>query len=140
MNNIEIIMIIAVAVIAILIATSFSHLGKRVWHRSLNSEKFSERWQDIQQLLSDKTKWPLAVIDADKLLDDALKKRGFKGKNMGQRLVSAHDKFSDNDKVWLGHKLRNKLVHEEDVKLTEPIVRESLKGLRQALRDLGALQ
>jgi hypothetical protein len=86
-----------------------------------------------------KDTWPLAIINADKLLDTALKKRRFSGKTMGERLVSAQKKFTNNDSVWFAHKLRNRLVHEQDVSLREKDVKEALIGFRQALKDLGAL-
>jgi hypothetical protein len=82
----------------------------------------------------------LAIIDADKLLDDALKKRHFKGKTMGERLVAAQKNLSDNDAVWFAHKLRNRLVHETNVRLKKRDVQKALSGFRQGLRDLGALK
>jgi hypothetical protein len=42
--------------------------------------------------------------------------------------------------VWFGHKLRNKLVH-EDYKLTNRNdVKNALLGFLQALKDLGAMK
>jgi hypothetical protein len=108
--------------------------------RKLNTTYFAQRWQDAQKLCSSKDTWPLAVINADKLLDEALRKRHFKGKTMGERLVAAQKTFTNSDGVWHGHKLRNKLVHEDFTNLREDDVKEALVGLRQGLKDLGALQ
>jgi Asp-tRNA(Asn)/Glu-tRNA(Gln) amidotransferase A subunit family amidase len=58
----------------------------------------------------------------------------------GERLVSAQRDVSDNDGVWFGHKLRNRLVHENNVKLTERDVKDALIGIRGGLKDLGALK
>jgi len=129
--------IVAVVIILALIAGSGILLKRRPKH--LNQEYYQARWQTLQGLLKDKTTWPLAVIDADKLLDDALKRLHYKGKTMGERLVSAQREINDNDGVWFGHKLRNRLVHESNVKLTEKTVKEALLGIRSALKDLGAL-
>ncbi len=107
--------------------------------RSLNNLFFQKRWQEVQALCGDKNTWPLAIINADKLVDDALRKRHYKGKTMGERLVSAQREFSDNDGVWFGHKLRNRLVHEDNVRLKEHEVKQALVGFRQALKDVGAL-
>ena len=101
---------------------------------------FTRRWRGLQKMCSDKTTWPLAIIDADKLLDEALKKSRFKGKTMGERLVTAQRSLSNNDGVWFAHKLRNKLVHEQYDNLRETDVKEALVGFRQALKDLGALK
>ena len=108
--------------------------------RRLNIGYFTKRWGDLQRLCVDKSTWPLAVINADKLLDEALKKRHFKGKTMGERLVSAQRSLTNNDGVWYGHKLRNRLVHESAVKLKKRDVMDALAGIRQALRDMGALK
>jgi hypothetical protein len=127
----------AVIVILALVISSSVLLKRRPRH--LNKDYYQDRWQTLQGLLKDKSTWPLAVIDADKLLDDALKRSHYKGKTMGERLVGAQRDISDNDGVWFGHKLRNRLVHESNVKLTEKIVKEALVGIRVALKDLGAL-
>jgi hypothetical protein len=124
-----------VILVAIIIVVSF--LQRRP--QELRPEYFTKRWKELQKLCKKKDTWPLAVIDADKLLDEALKKKKFKGKSMGERLVSAQRQLSDNDSTWNGHKLRNRLVHEEKVKLKEKEVKEALVGFRQALKDLGAL-
>ena len=107
--------------------------------RPLNKDYFTERWKEYQKLCASKETWPLAIINTDKLLDEALKKSGYRGKSMGERLVAAQRDLSDNDLTWYGHKLRNKLVHEPDIRLKEDDVKDALKGIRQALRDLGAL-
>jgi len=127
----------AIVIILVLIFGSSMWLKRRP--KQLNKDYYQERWQTLQGLLKDKSTWPLAVIDADKLLDDALKRLHYKGKTMGERLVSAQRNITDNDGVWFGHKLRNRLVHESNVKLTEKVVKEALIGIRSALKDLGAL-
>jgi hypothetical protein len=104
----------------------------------LNQEQFIRRWQELQGNCKTEATWPLAIIEADKLLDDALKKLHYKGKTMGERLVSAQHDIADNDAVWYGHKMRNKIVHEQ-VKLNKKDVQNALQGFRQALRDLRAL-
>lgn len=109
--------------------------------KRLNTKRFQERWlRDVQKLCAGSETWPLAVINADKLLDEALKQRHLKGRTMGERLVAAQRQLSDNDGAWFGHKLRNKIVHEEIPRLHQKDVQNALRGLRQALKDLGALQ
>ncbi len=107
--------------------------------RKLNHAYYQDRWDDLQHLCKDKATWPLAVIDADKLLDNALKQLRFRGKTMGERLVAAQRSITSNDDVWYAHKLRNRLVHEANVKLREREVKDALMGIRRALKDLGAL-
>lgn len=107
--------------------------------KPINTNRFQEGWRDLQKLLRDKTTWPQAITSADKLLDEALKKRRFGGKTMGERMVKAQRIFSDNDGVWFGHKLRSKIEAEPEMKLKEDDVKDALIGIRQGLKDLGAL-
>jgi hypothetical protein len=124
-------LIVALVALAGLLARRNKHV--------LNTAMYSQKWQELQKLLKDSATWPLAIIDADKLLDQALKDAGYKGKTMGERLVAAQRAIQSNDDVWFGHKLRNKLVHETDIKLKERDVKDALIGIRRALKDLGAL-
>lgn len=135
--NSEVAVVAAVVVLLILV------LGAGFLQRqpkTLKAEYFQKRWQELQKLCNAKDTWPLAIINADKLLDEALRKRRFKGKAMGERLVAAQRILTDNDSAWFAHKLRNRLVHEDNVKLKERDVKEALVGFRQALKDLGALR
>lgn len=128
---------VAAIVVLLLLTVGAGFLQRRP--KSLKAAYFQKRWQELQTLCSNKDTWPLAVINADKLLDEALRKRHFKGKAMGERLVAAQRIITDNDGVWFGHKLRNRLVHESSVRLKESDVKQALLGFRQALKDLGAL-
>ncbi|MCA9325032.1 hypothetical protein KDA23_03130 [Candidatus Saccharibacteria bacterium] len=129
---------LAIAILLGIVSVIGRVLSRRM-PRKFDTERFHKRWQEIQGQCKSKETWPLAVIDADKLLDEALKKSHYKGRSMGERLVSAQRDLSDNDGVWYGHKLRNKLVHEEMKNLKQRDVQDALKGFRQALRDLGAM-
>jgi hypothetical protein len=107
--------------------------------KDLNRAYFRKQWRDLQKKCAKAETWALAVIAADSLLDEALKKKHFKGKTMGERLVSAQRSLTNNDGVWFGHKLRNQLVHQTDVALREKDIKHALIGIGQALKDLGAL-
>lgn len=107
--------------------------------RRLKPAHFQEQWHAVQLLCASKHTWPQAVIEADNLLDEALKKKRFSGKTMGERLTHAQRLLSNNEDVWFGHKLRNKLVDDPKTKVKKADVKRALLGIRQALKDLGAL-
>ncbi|HSX53333.1 MAG TPA: hypothetical protein VLF90_03110 [Patescibacteria group bacterium] len=111
----------------------------RVFRRRIKPHKFKQQWLELQRLCANRETWQLAVLTADKLLDEALKKRRFKGKSMGERIVSAQHQLTDNDGVWFAHNLAKKVKDKSSIKLRESDVKKSLVGVRQALRDLGAL-
>jgi len=108
--------------------------------RKINQNKFKEKWVELQGYCKTKNTWGLALINADKLLDEALKKKRFKGKSMGERLVDAQRVLSNNDAIWFAHNLAKKALDDSTIKLKETDVKKSLVGFRQALRDLGALE
>ena len=100
---------------------------------------FDKKWSEILGRVKTPEGMALAVIDADKLLDEALKRRGYKGKTMGERLVAAQRQLSNNDAVWYAHKIRNRLVHEPNFRLRKNDAKDALAGVKQGLHDLGAL-
>lgn len=113
---------------------------KLIPRRRLKPAKFKEQWLELQGYCKSKDTWALAVINADKLLDEALKKKRVKGKSMGERLVEVQKTLTDNDAVWFAHNMAKKLLDDSYGKLKESEVKKSLVGIRQALRDLGALE
>lgn len=130
-------LLIAVVAGAIVLFALFGLVGKN--QPELEKGPFREAWRDIIEKASNEKTYALAVINADKLLDTALKKRSFKGETIGERLISAKNNLSRRQRVWEAHKLRNRLVHEENVKLDRKKTLEALKGFESALKDLGAL-
>ncbi len=130
--------LIAVIVFGVLILAAVSYLAKKRQPR-LNQGYFQQQWMELLARVKTPEGMVLAVIDADKLLDEALKKHRYRGKTMGERLVAAQRQISDNDAVWYAHKLRNRLVHEPNVRLKKREAQSALTGFRQGLKDLGAL-
>lgn len=123
-----------VAAAAMALVLLYWRLPKR-----LRRSRFGDRWLQLQEQLRDKGKWRDAVMMADKMLDEALKKRKFKGGSMGERMVSAQRYFTNNDDLWFAHNLCKKLQADNTMKLKEADVKDALIGFRQALRDIGAL-
>lgn len=113
---------------------------RRYRARHLNTSHFTERWRDLQKHCKTRKTWPQAIIEADTLVDEALKRRLYKGKTTGERLVAAQHVLSANEAVWFGHKLRNKIPEQDVRKLKKQDILEALAGFRQALKDLGALK
>jgi hypothetical protein len=110
--------------------------------RQLKVDYFTGRWKDLQKLCGSRKTWPHALIEADNLLDEALKKSKYKGKTTGERMVAAARVFTSGDTLWVGHKLRKRVSQEEvDVRtLHKKDMVIAMSGFRQALRDLGALK
>ena len=130
--------LVAVIVLGAVVLFLLGKFGKKM-RRPLNRQYYEEKWLELLARVKTPDGMVLAVIDADKLLDEALAKCGYKGKTMGERMVSAQRTFSNNDSAWSAHKLRNRLVHEPSTRLRQTEAKNALTGFRQALKDLGAL-
>lgn len=134
--NIGLISLIAVAGVLLVLFMALAH--KRL-PKKLKTDKFIADWKELQSFCRDKSTWPDAVLEADRLFDKALKKRRYKGKRMGERMVAAQRDLSSNDQLWFAHNLAKKVAAEPEFKLKETEVKTALVGFRQALRDIGAL-
>lgn len=120
----------------------FAVIGlSRKGSRQLDVEKYRVKWLKIEQCLkrTEPSSCHLAVLDADKLVDQALKERGFSGATMAERMKSAGSTFSDRNSVWTAHKLRNQVAHEADVVITYDQARYALASFKKALKDVGAI-
>lgn len=101
---------------------------------------YATQWEKIEKLQNQgDVGWQLAIFEADKLLDHALKEAGYPGETMGERLKDARRVFRSNDSVWQAHKLRNRLAHEQNINLNGIVVSRALRQFRAGLKDIGAL-
>lgn len=139
MSTEVIILLIGIVIVCLTVLVVMLKFTLRRAPMKPRKKTYERRWKELQAYCKSKDTWPKALLDADNLLDKALIKRGFKGKTMGERLVSAQRKFTDNDELWYAHKLVKKLQDDPEMKLKEREVKDALIGFRQALKDLGAL-
>lgn len=133
--------IISIVLGLLIIGLTIFGVRFRIKPRKIKPQDFQGKWKEIKDLLSNKETWGEAILDADQLLDRALKRLRFKGGSMGERLVNAQKQFSDHDAVWSAHKLAKKIASDtEDVTLKEADVKKALLGFGQALKDIGAFK
>lgn len=116
---------------------------KRRTMAEVNTQEVAKRWGDIQTAigLGGTTHFGSAVVAADKLLDYALRQKGYPGDTMGDRLRSAQDDLTSSayHNAWQAHKLRNQLVHEIEGEVLSFQAKEAIGYYEQTLRELGAL-
>ncbi len=131
----KILLLVSVALVSVTIVfTIYKKLPKIV-----KKDSYSIKWRELQKRCANSDEWKQAIIDADNLLDTALKNKRVKGSTMGERLVAVQRIFTDNDSVWFGHKLRGKIDADPEIKLKKQDVKRALLGIGRGLKDLGAL-
>jgi hypothetical protein len=112
-----------------------------IWNHTYGAAQKQGRLDDIQQhALSDNPNdWKLAIIEADIILDQTLKDRGYAGTSLGERLRSITPRqLSSIDDAWDAHRVRNKIAHEgADFVVTRRIVDETIARYLRVFREFG---
>ncbi len=100
----------------------------------------ASRWNEIKKRMDSEnfTEWRMAIIEADALLDEIIKKIGYKGENFGERLKSIEPSDFDNlQNIWEAHKVRNQIVHDVDkFVLSKEESKEIVGKYEKALKEL----
>ncbi|MBN1585043.1 hypothetical protein JW899_01615 [Candidatus Uhrbacteria bacterium] len=99
------------------------------------------RWEEIESLSRQPGEMgrKMAIMEADKLLDSALKTMMFAGNTLGERLKVACYRWPEMCQVWWAHKIRNQLAHESSFHLDRSVAARALRSYRSALRLMGVL-
>lgn len=73
------------------------------------------RWKKVTDLLNAQSEsdWRLAILEADNILADLLKKMGYDGETIGESLKKIEPSdFLTLSAAWEAHKVRNRIAHE----------------------------
>jgi hypothetical protein len=131
MNVVATIVIIGLIVF---IGLVFWTQSKRSKLSSGDQKTIKKHWNSVMAELSSNPTG--AIMEADKILDEALKIKGYHG-TLGDKLKKAGPLFTNQNNVWSAHKLRNQLAHELNRKANAGEAKRALQHFRQALKDLG---
>ncbi len=108
----------------------------------LSKSEMDKKWQTVLDKLesAEKDSYKMAIIEADKIFDDIIKRIGYKGDDMGERLKQINSaQIANIDEIWQAHKLRNQLVHEPGFQINQSQAKRSIEIYQRAIKDLGAL-
>lgn len=131
-------LVVAAVIIA---AVLFIIMRFMPYSANIDKEKYQSRWLEIEHGLNpgSRDSQYMAILKADKLLDQVLRDTGSRGQTMSERMKSRQNAWSNANAVWAAHKIRNQIAHDENVQLSETTVRRALASFKQALKDLGAM-
>jgi hypothetical protein len=103
-------------------------------------EKFAKRrWEEIAKRAEGEKEsdLSLAIIEADNLLDDILKRIGFQGDTMAERMSHITEtQLSTLTNLREAHRVRNNIAHTPGFKITPPEARRILQKYRKVLEEL----
>lgn len=99
-------------------------------------------WLQIQERLKagGESNLKMAVIEGDKILDEILKKSGFVGETMADRLKTMTSaQLSNIQQVWEAHKLRNQIVHQPDFEVSRAEAELAISIYGHAFQEMGLI-
>lgn len=114
-----------------------------VFKSDLSRKRARNTWANVERhfFAGDDNDLKVAVIEADTLLDEALKNAGVQGTQLGERLKKITvSELPNIDDVWQAHKLRNRIAHETDFVLKRDLAERALTIYETALEHLGVLE
>lgn len=102
-----------------------------------------ERWQTVMRKFKSRSPESarMAIIEADALVDEALKRMGIKGEHMADRLGRlSSDELTTLGRIWRAHRLRNELVHGPHTALPPEVAEAAMGDYEDFLKDIGVLE
>jgi len=115
--------------------------AERLWDETYRSSNRESRLTGVRTHIDsdNPNDWKLAIIEADIVLDQTLKDRGYAGNSLGERLRSiTPNQLASVDDAWTAHRVRNKIAHEgEDFVLTKRIAEETIARYMSVFREFG---
>ncbi len=103
------------------------------------SDRFEEMRAHVNS--TNPNDWKLAIIEADIVLDETLKRMGYAGTSLGERLRSVSPQAMETlDDAWQAHKIRNEIAHNSvDFVLTQQLAKETIVRYERVFTELGIL-
>ena len=99
-------------------------------------------WRDIQALMAsdNPSDWNMAILRADAELDDLLRRLGYEGETIADRIkIVDPTKLKSLDRVWSAHRLRNTIAHDPLQQYTREMLTYAMQSYEIAFKELGAL-
>ena len=114
---------------------------ERIYDERYRSNPKNSRLDDLNKhiISENPNDWKLAIIEADIMLDEILKEKGYVGASLGERLRSINPaQLQSLDDAWQAHKVRNQVAHGgADFVLTHRLSEETIKQYRRVFAELG---
>jgi len=111
-------------------------------YKMLGARKLAKTWGRITDRLktANEAEYKLAIIEADNVLENILKRLGYSGETFVDKLKTIGAALLPNlDEVIRAHQVRDKIVYDPDYLLTLDEAREILGIYEEALRNLDAI-
>ena len=79
--------------------------------------------------------YKIAIIETDELVDELLKKMGYEGANMGERLEKMEPgEMEHKADLQEAHELRNQIIHDDKIKVDENLAKDTVEKFEKFIR------
>jgi hypothetical protein len=102
-------------------------------------QRMKRDWEKINDRLgkADEASLKLALIEADNMLDEVLKRMGLEGRDMGERLEQLGvQQLKSYDSILEAHRLRDLVIHQKEMVVTQEQVQTAVNAYGEALKEL----
>lgn len=109
---------------------------------TIEKEFFAKQWKLISEKIEQDQphSWTLAVVEADKLIDEAMKRMGVQGEHFADRLSNFDGtEIGSIEKLWRAHRIRNDITHLPGFALSKKDSIEILAVYKKFLIEVGLL-
>lgn len=95
-------------------------------------------WDKVRKRLAsaNESEYKVAIIEADKLIDDLIERMGYEGTNMGERLENIPvGQIGSTEALKKAHEVRNRVIHEEGFQVSREDAQEVLGWYEEFLKE-----
>jgi hypothetical protein len=100
------------------------------------------RWGEITRHMESakEAEWRFAIIEADKMVEEVLKRAGYPGNSLGERLMNMEPgQLETLDGLWYAHKIRNRIAHDMSYFLRYTEAKQVIGFFEATLREFRAV-
>jgi len=107
-----------------------ARLGMNIPHelvRKKAKNKLRQKWESIKKRLEtgEESQYKIAIIEADDLIDDLIKRMAYPGADMAERIENINPGQIENiEDIKKAHLVRNRIVHDESFAVTKEQAQE----------------
>jgi len=126
-----------------LISERWEHYREVIAGANISKRRTLKAWKQIQKRLKiGKTEQlKLAILEADKVLDEILKMAGYQGENLDERLsFITPAELSNIEEIKQAHKLRNRITSEPDFMITPSEAKIIIDIYKKAFQELNLIE
>lgn len=108
----------------------------------MSKAKMKKAWIEIARGIAsgESVAMKQAINNADKMLEEILRERGFAGKTMDERLKQVDESAMENIKeIWQAHKLSDRIKKNPSLKITKEEASNIVFIYRKAFKDHGLI-